>query len=134
MQLGEKKLFCECDVWCPSKARVTTTRVKLMFFSCRTRFCFLLRDQKMDVYPPLGAIKFTLWSASRKKYVMKRFHLLSCNFAVALIRPRPGNPRSGMKHTLLPWPNLSALFPIGTRSGAAFHQRWRPWSGDFCSS
>ena len=30
--LGKKNLFFECEVWCPSKARVSATRVKLMFF------------------------------------------------------------------------------------------------------
>ena len=45
VQIGKKNLFHECKVRCPSKARVTTTRVKLMFFQRRIQF-FSARGSK----------------------------------------------------------------------------------------
>ena len=37
-----------------------------MYFPCCTRFFFLLWGQKMDLFAQHGAIKSTLWPASRK--------------------------------------------------------------------
>ena len=41
------------------------TRVKWVFFPCRTWFFFLLRSQKMDLFALQGETKCTLWHASR---------------------------------------------------------------------
>ena len=67
----KKNVFCECEVWFPSKARATTTRLNLMFFPCRTQFFFLLGGQKMDLFIPHGEIKSTFWPASRKTYKLQ---------------------------------------------------------------
>ena len=70
-----KNIFCECEVWCPSKARVTTIRLKLMFSPSRTRFfsttgskneLFILGGYKVDFIAPCRAIKSTWRPASRK--------------------------------------------------------------------
>ena len=41
-----------------------------MFFPCWTRFFFLLAGQKVDLFAPHGAIKSTLWPASKKKLLI----------------------------------------------------------------
>ena len=51
MQLGKKNSFSECEAWCLSKARVTTTtRVKKCFSRFAHEF-FLLGGQKNDFFP-----------------------------------------------------------------------------------
>ena len=49
----KKNLFCECEVWCTSKARITT-RVKLMFFPCRTQFFSARGSENGFVCPRRG--------------------------------------------------------------------------------
>ena len=74
----KKNYFCGCKVLCPSKARVRSTQVKLMFFSHRIQyfFChgvkkciFLLAGHKVDFIAPCGANKSTFWPYSRQKIV-----------------------------------------------------------------
>ena len=76
MQLGKKNLFCEFEVWCPSKARATIARVKLIFFLRCTRLffqwgvkkcIFLLAGRKMDFITPCGQTKSIFWPPGRKK-------------------------------------------------------------------
>ena len=57
--------YCEREVWCPSKATVTTTWVKLMFFPCHIRFFFTCGSE-YEFFAPHRAIKSTLWPSSRK--------------------------------------------------------------------
>ena len=77
--IREKNVFGECEVWCKSKARVTTIPAKLMFFPCRTRFFFLIGGQKLCLFSPHGAIKSTLLPAKKKNIqsVMKYTPLLN---------------------------------------------------------
>ena len=75
MQLGKKNLFCECEVWCTSKVKATTTRVKLMFFPCRTRFFFSWGVKKWIFFIVSEAFQtnlrniFTEWLRGRQLYI-----------------------------------------------------------------
>ena len=66
MQLGEKKLILQAWTLMPEKNKGNNLTSKINAFPVSYMIFFLLGGQKIDLFTPHGAIKSTLWPASRK--------------------------------------------------------------------
>ena len=88
----------------PEQSKGNNYTSKINVFPVLYTIFFLLWGQKMDLFAPHGAIKSTLWPASRKKLLYRSYYIAFNLFLYG----------HQMKYFFIKWPILNTEMHFGT--------------------
>ena len=108
MQPGKKKFILRVWSLMPEQSEGNNHTSKINVFPVLHTIFFLLGGQKMDLFAPHGAIKSTLWPASRKNILLYRLPINNHNEHMERFSGNIRNVRRIWRHSA-----VHLIFPMG---------------------